>query len=44
LDEHCALPDVDQIFSGQGMDKLYFGIGAALYLVFVAWCIISPQK
>jgi hypothetical protein len=31
-------------FSGQGMDKLYLGIGAALYLVFVAWCIISPNK
>jgi hypothetical protein len=29
---------------GQAMDKLYFGLGAALYLVFVAWCIIAPQK
>jgi hypothetical protein len=39
------LPMVDQtLFSGQGMDKLYLGIGAALYLVFVAWCIVSPHK
>jgi hypothetical protein len=31
-------------FAGQGMDKLYLGLGAALYLLFVAWCITTPQK
>jgi hypothetical protein len=30
--------------SGQIMDKLYFGLGAALYLLFVVWCIATPQK
>jgi hypothetical protein len=38
------LPMVDQSFSGQGMENIYIGIGAALYLVFVAWCIVSPHK
>ncbi len=38
------LPVVNHTLSGRGMDKLYLGIGAALYLVFVAWCIISPHK
>jgi hypothetical protein len=48
-------PRVDRVFlscrassikssPGQAMDKLYFGLGAALYLLFVAWCIITPQK
>jgi hypothetical protein len=26
------------------MDKLYFGIGAALYLLFAAWCMVTPPK
>jgi len=26
------------------MDKLYFGLGAAFYLLFVVWCIATPQK
>jgi hypothetical protein len=39
-----SLPKVDQTFSGQGMENIYLGIGAALYLVFVAWCIVSPHK
>jgi len=30
--------------SGQVMDKLYFGLGAAFYLLFVVWCIATPQK
>jgi hypothetical protein len=34
----------DELFAGQGMDKLYLGLGAAVYLMFVAWCIITPQK
>jgi len=34
----------DQFSSGQFMDKLYFGLGAALYLLFVVWCISTPQK
>jgi hypothetical protein len=32
------------ILSGAVMDKLYFGLGAALYLLFVVWCIATPQK
>jgi len=45
LDEY-SLPAgvVDQTFSGQAMEHIYIGIGAALYLVFVAWCIVSPHK
>jgi hypothetical protein len=35
---------VRPISPGQVMDKLYLGLGAALYLLFVAWCIITPQK
>jgi len=26
------------------MEMLYFGIGAAVYLLFVAWCLVTPQK
>jgi len=26
------------------MEKIYFGLGVALYVMFVAWCIITPQK
>jgi hypothetical protein len=26
------------------MDMLYFGIGAALYVLFAGWCMITPQK
>jgi hypothetical protein len=29
---------------GSVMDKLYFGIGIALYVLFAAWCMITPQK
>jgi hypothetical protein len=36
--------DQTQFSAGQVMDKLYLGLGAALYLLFVAWCIITPQK
>jgi hypothetical protein len=32
------------VLPGQFMDKLYFGLGAALYLLFVVWCIGTPQK
>jgi hypothetical protein len=35
---------VDQSSPGQVMDKLYFGLGAAFYLLFVVWCIGTPQK
>jgi hypothetical protein len=35
---------VDQSSPGQVMDKLYFGLGAALYLLFVVWCMGTPQK
>jgi hypothetical protein len=35
---------VDRSFPGQVMDKLYFGLGAAFYLLFVIWCIATPQK
>jgi hypothetical protein len=35
---------VDQYSPGQVMEKLYFGLGAALYVLFVAWCIFTPQK
>jgi hypothetical protein len=34
----------DHFSSGRVMDKLYFGLGAVLYLLFVAWCVITPQK
>jgi hypothetical protein len=45
LDEYSLPAEVvDQTFSGQGMENIYIGIGAALYLVFVAWCIVSPHK
>jgi hypothetical protein len=37
-------PRRDLFSSGHLMDKLYYGLGAALYLMFVAWCIITPQK
>jgi len=26
------------------METIYLGIGAALYLVFAAWCILAPQN
>jgi hypothetical protein len=31
-------------FSGRVMEKVYFGIGAVLYLLFVAWCMVTPHK
>ena len=31
-------------FTGRVMEKVYFGIGAALYLLFVAWCMVTPHK
>jgi len=43
--QHCGCGAWSEQFSpGQVMDKLYLGLGAALYLLFVAWCIITPQK
>jgi hypothetical protein len=26
------------------MNHLYVGIGAAVYVLFVVWCIVTPQK
>jgi hypothetical protein len=42
--EYSSPTGDDQFSSGQVMDKLYFGVGAALYLLFVIWCIATPQK
>jgi len=39
-----CLPGSIKLYSGQGMENVYLGVGAALYLAFVAWCIISPHK
>jgi hypothetical protein len=44
IDYFAPAVRVDQTSPGQSMDKLYFGLGAAFYLLFVVWCISTPQK
>ena len=41
---HTLLERRGNHFNEAGMGMLYFGIGAALYVLFAAWCIITPQK